>query len=696
MSDQPRPSGAVFISYAREDSEAARRIAEALRAFGVEVWFDLSELRGGDAWDQKIRRQIKECTLFIPLISAHSQAREEGYFRREWKMAVDRTHDMAENRAFIVPVLIDATRESEANVPEQFLKAHCSRLPNGEPTPQFVEQVKRLLQGPRAGDTSAKSAAPRPTETAANAPVKKPGAPILTIALGLAVLALAAFVFLRPSPRPEAVPPPSAAPVTTATQPTEPAANPAFAPDAKSIAVLPFVNMSTDADQGFFADGLAEELLNLLAKIPELHVTSRTSAFSYKGKELKLAQVARELNVAHVLEGSVRKSGSRLRITAQLIDARTDTHLWSETYDRSLDDIFAVQDEIAAAVVRQLQVSLLGAPAPKAKAANPKAYALYLQARQVGNQGTADGLAQAVLLYQQALDIDAGLAAAWCGLAGCYMTQSDFGQRSNEEGYRLAREAAQKAIAIDPDSAAGYALLGINLAATSNDLAAAAASFEHALALEPANTDIMTVAMKFERGLGRYEQVIALGEYVVAHDPLNALAHATLGGAYNRAGRYDEGKASMEASLRLAPGRTLAHYAIAMTLLQKGDAQAALAAIQPEPGESWRLDGLAIIYNALGRKAESDAALAELIKRFEKESSWNIAYVYAMRGEADRAFEWLDKAIVYRDPGLSLTAVQPTFVNIRSDPRWLPFLRKIGRAPEQLAAIKFDVKVPAK
>ena len=688
-------SGAVFLSYAREDGEAARRIAEALRAFGVEVWFDMSELRGGDVWDQKIRRQIRECALFIPLVSSHSQAREEGYFRREWKMAVDRTHDMAENRAFIVPVLIDHVKESEANVPEQFLKAHCTRLPDGEPTPQFVEQVKRLLQPGRAGDPGARPAAAVIAPAPAAAPAKS-GVSLVTIALGIAVLALIAYVFLRPGAKP--APPPVPAPVVAAPE-TAPAAvatvMPAATPDAKSIAVLPFVNMSTDADQGFFADGLAEELLNLLAKIPELHVTSRSSAFFYKGKEVKLADVARELNVAHILEGSVRKSGSHLRITAQLIDARTDTHLWSETYDRSLDDIFAVQDEIAAAVVGKLQVTLLGA-APKAKAANPKAYALYLQARQVGHQGSADGLAQAVLLYQQALDIDAGLAAAWNGLAECYMAQSDFGQRTNDEGYRLAREAAQKAIAIDPNSAVGYAMLGLNLAATSNDLAAAAASFEHALALEPANTDIMTGAMKFERGLGRYEQVIALGEYVVAHDPLNALAHATLGGAYNRAGRYDEGMASIQTSLRLAPGRTLAHYSIAMTLLQKGDPQGALTAVQAEPGESWRLDGLAIVYNALGRRAESDAALAEMIKKFEKESSWNIAYVYAMRGEADRAFEWLDKAIVYRDPGLSLTAVQPTFANLRSDPRWLPFLHKIGRAPEQLAAIKFDVRVPAK
>jgi TolB-like protein len=694
MSDQPRSSGAVFLSYAREDGEAARRIAEALRAFGVEVWFDVSELRGGDVWDQKIRRHIKECVLFIPLVSAHSQAREEGYFRREWRLAVDRTQDMAENRAFIVPVVIDGTKESEANVPEQFLKAHFTRLPHGEPTPQFVDHVKRLLQPARGADPSAQPAAPRAT-TATAAPAAKSGPPILTIVLGLAVLALVAFVFLRPAAKPEAVPVPTAPPAATVTKAAEPAAAPASVPDPKSIAVLPFVNMSTDADQGFFADGLAEELLNLLAKIPALQVTSRSSAFFYKGKDIKLAQVARELNVAHILEGSVRKSGSHLRITAQLIDARTDTHLWSETYDRSLDDIFAVQDEIAAAVVGQLKVSLLGA-APKAKTADPKAYAIFLQARQLQRLGTAETLNQAVALYQQAIAIDPNLAPAWVGLSACYTNQADTAQLSNEEGYRLAREAVDRALALDPDLAIAHARLGNITAAVGNDLAATTRSFERALALEPANTDIMAAAMGFARGLGRYEQVIALGEYVVAHDPVNAGAYATLGGAYARAGRYDESLAALGTSLRLAPGRGLTHYTICSVLLQKGDAKAALAEIQLEPSESWRLDGMALAYFALGRKAESDAALAELIRKSEKEASWNIAYIYAFRGESDLAFAWLDKAILYRDPGLHLTAVQAPFAKIHSDPRWLPFLRRIGFAPEQLAAIKFDVKIPAK
>lgn len=689
MTGQSRIPGAVFLSYAREDGEAARRIAEALRGFGVEVWFDSSELRGGDVWDQKIRRQIKACSLFIPVVSSYTQAREEGYFRREWRMAVDRTLDMAENRAFIVPVLVDDTRESDANVPEQFLKAHCTRLPGGEPTPQFVEQVKRLLQPSRSAETGARPAMPAP-RSAAPAPARS-GFPFLSITLGLAVVALVAFIYLRPSARPEPAPM-VAGPVVKTPEPVAPAIH---APDTRSIAVLPFVDMSQARDQEYFSDGLSEELLNLLAKVPALQVTSRSSAFSYKGKEIKLSQVAKELNVAHVLEGSVRKSGNRLRITAQLIDARTDKHLWSETYDRSLDDIFAVQDEIAAAVVGQLKVALLG-EAPKAKPADARAYALFLQARQLGRTGILESLAQAVALCQQALAIDPRLVPALCLMAQCYSAQSDLGQRTNEEGYRLAREALDRALAIDPDSALAHAALGSAIQSTSDDLATAAAHYERALALEPANTDIMVEAMRFGRALGRSSLIIAMGEYVVAHDPLNTLARSTLGGALLRAGRDEEGLAHLRMVLQIAPNRGLTHYTMGSTLLRKGDLTGALAEFQLEVSANWKLDGLALVYHALGRKTESDAALNEMIEKNARESAWNIAYVYAFRGEADKCFEWLDKAIVYHDPGLSLTAVQWPFVNVHKDPRWLPFLRKIGRAPEQLAAIKFDVQVPSR
>ena len=691
MTDQPRPAGAVFLSYAREDAEFARRIAEALRAFGVEVWFDLSELRGGDSWDQKIRRQIKECVLFVPIVSSHTQAREEGYFRREWRMAVDRTHDMAESRTFIVPVIVDGTRETDANVPEQFLKAHFTRLPGGEPTPQFVEQVKRLLSPGRAGEANARPGT-RPSTGSAAAPAKSK-LPYVTIGLAVAVVALVALFFLNPPIKP-AAPAEAASPAAPVKAP-DPVAPPASVADAKSIAVLPFVDMSQAKDQEYFSDGLSEELLNLLAKVPTLQVTSRSSAFSYKGKDLKLSQVAKELNVAHILEGSVRKSGNRLRITAQLIDARTDKHLWSETYDRSLDDIFAVQDEISAAVVAQLKVTLLGA-APKAKAADPKAYALYLQGRQLGRQGEATGFAQAVELFQQALALDPKFVAAYCGLASVYTAQSDLGYRTNEEGYRLAGEALEKALAIDPDSALAHVGLGNVLSTTRDGLAPAAQHFQRALALEPTNTEILTQVMRFGRTLGRFEEVIALGEYVVAHDPVNAGAHSLLGASYGRAGRFNEAAASLRTALRLAPSRGLSHYTFALTLMLQGDLPGAFAEAKLETSPNWQQDALAMIYFAMGKKTESDAALDFMIRGFAKESSWNIAYIYAVRGDPDRCFEWLDKAIAYGDPGVSLTGAHWAFANVRNDPRWLPFLRKIGRTPEQLAAIKLDMKPPGR
>jgi len=289
------PTKAVFLSYASQDAEAAQRICEALRAVGLDVWFDQSALRGGDAWDASIRRQIKECALFIPVISANTQARVEGYFRREWNLAVHRTLDMADDQAFLVPVVIDATIDMSARVPEKFREVQWTRLFAGESPAAFAERVQRLLSG-------------------------------------------------------------VAAPPVRVTPPrVVPAAAPAHAArgdDPPSIAVLPFVNMSRDEENEYFADGLAEELLNVLAKISGLRVAARSSAFSFKGKGATVADAGRALNVATILEGSVRKSGNRMRISVQLVKVVDGYQLWSETYDRTLDDIFAVQDDIAQSVLK--------------------------------------------------------------------------------------------------------------------------------------------------------------------------------------------------------------------------------------------------------------------------------------------------------------------------------------------------------
>jgi TolB-like protein/cytochrome c-type biogenesis protein CcmH/NrfG len=472
-----------------------------------------------------------------------------------------------------------------------------------------------------------------------------------------------------------------------------PSASVAVIADDRSIAVLPFVNMSSDQEQEYFSDGLSEELLNLLAQVPQLRVIARTSSFSFKGKEVDIAEIANKLNVAHVLEGSVRKSGETLRITAQLIRTSDSSHLWSQTYDRPITDVFKVQDEIAGAVVEQLKIKLLGT-APKAKTTDPEAYALFLQAREMHRQYNSAAFEQSIDLYRQALAIDPTYAAAWVGLATVYSDQVDIYQIPADEGTRLAREAAQRALALDPNNAPAHARLGWIAIYYDRDLAEGARQIEHALALEPANPDILAIAAGLARRLGRLDQAIAIGEYLTVRDPVNLQGRYELATAHFYAGRLDQAIAIYRADLRLFPDGIGEHEMIGEALLKKGDAKAALAEIEQEPGEGIRLLGLSMAYHALDRQAESEAALGALIKKYEKTMAWSIALVFAFRGDADRAFEWLGKAAEFRDPTIGSTAAYPLLTNLHSDPRWLPFLRRIGMAPEQLAAIKFDVTLP--
>jgi TolB-like protein/Flp pilus assembly protein TadD len=463
--------------------------------------------------------------------------------------------------------------------------------------------------------------------------------------------------------------------------------------DHRAIAVLPFADMSPEGDQEYFSDGLSEELLNLLAKTPGLLVAARTSSFSFKGQNLEIPEIAERLHVAHVLEGSVRKSGNQLRVTAQLIRAADGFHVWADTWDRSLDDIFAIQDEIAAEVVAQLKITLLG-EAPSVEQTDPEAYALYLQARHLGRQHTAEAFEQSNALYEQALAIDPDYAAAWADLASNYINQTGLGVRLFDEGFGLAREAANRALAIDPEFAPAHALLGLIAMQHDHDLAAAARHYERALALNPTNTGIIGGAASLAWGLDRLDEAIALGEYAVAHDPVNSTARHNLGLSYGWAGRFDEAIASFNTELSLSPGSSSAQYGIGAALLLKGEPEAALAAMQQESSDAWRLIGLPMAYHALGQTADSDAVLAQLIEKYEEGAAYNIAYVLAFRGEADRAFEWLDKAVEYSDAGLSEILVEPLFANLHDDPRWLPFLESIGKSPEQLAAIEFNVTLP--
>ena len=632
------PAQAVFLSYASQDAAAARRICDALRAVGLDVWFDQSELRGGDAWDASIRKQIKECALFVPVISANTQAREEGYFRREWNLAASRTLDMAEDKTFLLPVVIDATLDAKARVPEKFRDVQWTHLPNGEAPAAFAERVLRLLSG--------------------NAAKSTPGTP----------------------PRPT----PSAAPAAVDAS-----------KDSPSIAVLPFVNMSRDEENEYFADGLSEELLNMLAKIRGLRVASRTSAFSFKGKDIDIPAIAQKLNVAHVLEGSVRKSGKRVRITTQLIEVASDSHLWSETYDRELDDIFAVQDDIAQSVVKELRMALLGARSESSastaaaadvhKAAlgrsdNAEAFQLYLQGKFYGQRVTQADTDRAIALFKQALALDPDYALAWTGLARVHSTQAGFGFAPIDEGFELARDAAQRALQLVSDLADAHLELGSVQINHDWDWTAAGASLKRALELAPGEADVLNGASRLARILGQHDRALELIGRALALDPLSAKIHREAALVYLMSDRFEDAAASLQKAIDLNPKGGLCHAFLAMTRMLQGRSEEAMAIAEEEAHDVFRNLAFTMIHHAQGHPEESDKALRALIAQWGWTAAHQIAEAYAYRGEVDKAFEWLDTAYAQRDPGVVHTAVDTFLRPLHGDPRWLPFLRRMRLA----------------
>jgi len=459
----------------------------------------------------------------------------------------------------------------------------------------------------------------------------------------------------------------------------------------KSIAVLPFVNMSADAHNEFFSDGLSEELLNLLAKIPELRVTSRSSAFSYKGKDFKIADVGRELNVSNVLEGSVRKAGNRVRITAQLIAVDGDVHLWSETYDRSLDDIFAIQDEIASAVVAQLKVKLLG-ELPTVKDTNPEAFALFLQARHFSNLLTPSGWEQSNELYEQTLAIDPEYAAAWAGLSRNYINLTGYNLLTTEEGYPKAIEASMRSLSIDPLNVMAHSNLGWIAMVSDGDLVVAAKYFERALELEPTNISLIRNSADLVRSLGRMDEAIMLSEYGVARDPINPVGHFNLSNYYILVGRLDEAITSARTALSLSPGTGGAQYRLGEALLRKGEAEQALVAFQKEEDDEWRVKGTALALFELDKLTEYEGAFSELRERWGDRWPIEVAHVYAWTGDADQVFAWLEKELEAN--GLAGVMVDNFFTDMHDDPRWQPLLEKGGVSASQLAVIDFKVTLP--
>jgi len=672
------PSHAVFLSYASQDAQAAQRIAQALRGSGIEVWFDQSELRGGDVWDQSIRRQIKTCALFIPIVSRHTHERAEGYFRLEWKLAVDRSHLIMANKAFLLPVVIDATGNDDEHVPEKFREVQWTRLPGGETPPAFVERVRRLLSPEASTPVGAAVSAQSGAVGISRAPAQAAWSPkrgLLAAAAAIAVLGVIAYVAIE---KIWISKPAASAPAVAAS-----AAPAAFTPPPHSIAVLPFINMSGDKEQQYFSDGLTEELLNSLSRINKLQVAAPTSSFSFQGEHPDIATVAHKLNVGAVLEGSVRRAGNTVRITAQLINAVTGFHLWSETYDRDLKDVLKVQTEIATAVASALKVTLLGNEAARIELGgtrNPGAFDAYLRASKAlrSGQGTSS-YQSAIAGYTEAIRLDPNYALAFAGRS--IALSSYAGEFVNDTGirefYAKSEADARQALKLAPELAEGQLALARFYGSTPLDYTHAGEVYERALALAPGDAEVLARSGAFAVVMGRFDAGLAAVRHAVALDPLNPQTHEALGESLFWARRYQEAVAvfgevtSLEPDFKRAYGfRGVAYYSL-------GDLQSAQSSCETKPDHWSSMWCLAVTLEKLGLHADAEAELKKLQAVFGDAAAYQCATIYAQWGDAAKALEWLGRAVRLPDAGVVYVKTDPLMDPLRKEPRFQAIEREL-------------------
>ena len=531
-----------------------------------------------------------------------------------------------------------------------------------------------------------------PWEKSAESPAKRTSkkSPLLVPAAILVILALLAGWWWtqrknQQSVAAHAVP---AAPTTT--------------PDQKSVAVLPFVNLSDDKGSEYFSDGVSEELLTVLQKIPGMHVAARTSAFSFKGKNATAQEIGQKLGVAHLVEGSVRKAGDSVRIAARLTRADTGEELWSENFTRDLKDVFAVQTELAETIVAQVRDRLTGSAADSAdkqriqaevQAAekggtkNVEAHEFYLQGRFYENRHSEKSAREALAAYQHAVALDHGFALAWAGVAQTNLWLAAFSTEGGQKGFDAhlasARDAVARALSIEPDLPNG--LLARATIETNFDFNwnAAAQTVAKALALAPADPNIVIAAANLEIARGNMDRAIELYRKAVDLDPVNAQARSFL--AFNLAvtKRFAEARAEFPRVVELNPAAPWAHAGLGLSYLLENKFEEAATAAQADEGEWCRLLIVSCARWAQNRVTESDAALAQLTANESETAAYQIAEVYAYRGEKDRAFEWLERARRQRDPGLPSLRKDPLLSNLHGDPRWNAFLRTMGLVDDQ-------------
>ena len=676
-------SPTVFISYASHDTEIANAVCRELESRGIRCWIAPRDVAPGALYADAIVRAINESKVLLIVLSQSAVA--SSHVGREIERAASKHKQIIALRidtAPLTPALEYFLSESQwVDMPALGMPAALGKIADVI-RGAWTSATSSSTSDAAGGAERASSKTNRPSAISKRAVAAAAG----LIAVVGCLLVINSFRLFSHTDTPAA----SIAP------PDTPSPNNAVLPE-KSIAVLPFTDMSEKKDQEYFSDGMAEEIIDLLVKIPELVVPARTSSFYFKGKSTQIPEIAKQLGVRNILEGSVRKSGNHLRVTAQLVRADTGYHLWSETYDRNLDDVFKTQDEIADAVVRALKVSILKPGVTRvAPTSNNEAYTLFLQAQSLARRGnSADSLAAQDDL-QRAVRLDPQFALAWAALAELYtddtvdwgrqfasMEHPEYRSGDNTTDYRVlmtrigdaAREAANRALILAPTSPEVHRAMGRVRWWTDWDWQAADAELKVARDLDPGDAGITEAAAGLANTIGRFDEGLKLATRAVAQDPLGA-AYWDIGAAQHRLGALDEAAAAYQHLIELYPTASAYHYRYALVLLSQHDAQAALDEIQRDDSPAYRHGGLPLALDALGRRSEADRELAIAEGKWSG-MAYQISYVYAARNNTDRAMYWLERAYQQHDSGLLSMKHDPMLRNLENDPRYKIFLRKM-------------------
>jgi TolB-like protein/tetratricopeptide (TPR) repeat protein len=655
----------VFISYASQDAAVADAVVAALERQGLKCWMAPRDVTAGAPYAGQIIHAIDTAKASVLILSRNAAA--SPHVLREVERTASKRHPIIALRIDQAPLPADF---------EYFLNSShwldTSTSDIGRTLPKLVSAVQVAVQGPAVAPADPPKLQPTPPMYARS--TWRTGIVASVIALGLAVLAAdRLWLSGRRTLAPAAQAPAASAPPAVPAAPTIP---------EKSVAVLPFVDMSEKKDQEYFSDGLSEELIDMLAKVPDLRVPARTSSFYFKGKQTTIAEIAKALGVAQVLEGSVRKSGNNLRITAQLIRADNGYNVWSETYDRTTNDIFKVQDEIASAVVKALKVALLNAPARRnAKATNTEAYTIYLQGRSLIENGTGVQMSTGVEYLERAAKLDPSFAPTWATLSRAYIANYlDHGIGHYPDIRNTAYDAAERAVMLDPESSEAHLSMGRVLMLDWN-WRGAEREIGRALELAPSNATVARNAFYLSLTLGRFEVAVRHAKAAVDLDPLNFYNYLTLGDAEFYAGKQLAlAEAAYRKALELRSDAQEVHAALAMVLLAQGKPDEALAEVKREPDAGNREIALPLILDGVGRASEADRALRLAETKYGNSFPFAVGELYASRNDLDRAFAWWDRAYQQHDDGLTAMKYDPMVTRSKQltlDPRYKALLVKM-------------------